>query len=85
MYLVLREKGFFFFLVRRGVVVGFLTFQSVSLIVSFIKFCGFITFLCKVLLVLLSFSKSILLFFLKHFVVVVCCCSIVFLTQKKNG
>ena len=49
------------------------------MIVSFIKFCGFITFLSKVLLVPLSFSKSILLFFLKHFVVVVCCCSIVFL------
>ena len=49
------ECFFFFFLVGRGVVVGFLTFQSVSLIVSFIEFCGFITFLSKVLLVLLSF------------------------------
>ena len=49
------ECFFFLFWWEGGMVVGFLTFQSVSLIVSFIEFCGFISFLSKVLLVLLSF------------------------------
>ena len=49
------KTAFFLFDGKGGVVVGFLFFQSVSLIVSFIEFCGFITFLSKVFLVLLSF------------------------------